>query len=156
MALAAGTIDVERHDAVGHEFAPVGDAPVSAIGYGLSLDDRSPAPRDSLPGRFIGRFERDRNVPARLEEQGHLRQGIADSHRLDEGAHAHFRLESQNIGPKLRGMLLRQRVMVWGNNSAIEQPLDLLDPGVMEVVEDAGVDTGPVVNWHERSTRKSL
>ena len=34
----------------------------------LSLNDRSPPAWDSLPGGLIGRFERDRNVPARFEE----------------------------------------------------------------------------------------
>jgi hypothetical protein len=57
-------------------------------------------------------------------------------------------LERQNIRPKMRGVLLGQRVMVWGKNPAIEQPLDLLDPGVMEVVEDAGINPRPVVSRH--------
>src|SRR5271157_582666 len=38
--------------------------------------------------------------------------------------------------------------MVWGKNPAVEQPLDLLDPGMMEVVKYASVDTRPVVDGH--------
>ena len=56
----------------------------------------------------------------------------------------------------MRGVLLGHRVMVWGKNPAIEQPLDLLDPGVMEIVKDASVDTRPVVNWHDGCALKSL
>jgi len=57
---------------------------------GSSLDDRSPAPWDGLPGGLIGRFERDGDVPARSQKQGHLQQGVADGHGFDEGAHAHL------------------------------------------------------------------
>src|SRR5271157_6494123 len=38
--------------------------------------------------------------------------------------------------------------MVRGKNPAVEQPLDLLDPGMMEVVKYASVDTRPVVDGH--------
>jgi hypothetical protein len=33
-------------------------------------------------------------MPARFEEQGHLGQGVADGHRLDEGAYTDFRFVS--------------------------------------------------------------
>jgi len=33
-------------------------------------------------------------VPAGYQEQGHLQQGVADGHRLDEGAHAQLGLVS--------------------------------------------------------------
>ena len=58
-------------------------------------------------------------------------------------------------GPKMRSVLLGHRVVVRGKNSAIEQPLDLLDPGVMEIVKDASVDAGPIVNGHDELARKS-
>src|SRR5208337_5306785 len=67
--------------------AALGGKAVRLVGSCSALDDRSPAPRDGLPGGLIRRFERDGNVPAGYQEQGHLQQGVADGHRLDEGAH---------------------------------------------------------------------
>jgi hypothetical protein len=49
----------------------------------------------------------------------------------------------------MRCVLLGQRVMVWGKNPAVEQPLELLDSRVMEIVDNASIDTGPIVNWHD-------
>jgi hypothetical protein len=56
----------------------------------------------------------------------------------------------------MRCVLLGHRVMVWRKNPAVEQSLELLDPRVMEIIEDASIDTGPIVNWHAQRTRKRL
>ena len=52
-------------------------------------------------------------------------------------------------------VLFGQGVVVRRKNPAVEQALDLLDPGMAEIVEDAGVDTRPVVNRHECCARES-
>ena len=52
--------------------ATLGGKAVRYVGSGSALDDRSPAPGNGLPGGLISRFERDGDVPARFEEEGHL------------------------------------------------------------------------------------
>jgi len=52
--------------------ATLGGKAVRHVGSGSALDDRSPAPWNGLPGGLISRFERDGDVPARFEEEGHL------------------------------------------------------------------------------------
>ncbi len=59
-------------------------------------------------------------------------------------------LQSQDLGAGASGDLFGQGVVIRPLQSTIQGSLDCGDPLVMEVVKNARVDTGPIVNRHRK------
>src|SRR5207248_1429401 len=56
--------------------------------------------------------------------------------------------QGQDIGPEAAGELFGQGVVTGGEPSSVQGPAERGNPLVVEMMEDAGVDAGPVVNRH--------
>src|SRR5262249_49116236 len=87
------------------------------------------------------------------EDEGDLRGRVRDHHRAHraEGsavALGESRLEREDVGAETAGDLLAEGVIVGGQQPGIERLRQFTDPTVVETVEDAVIDTGPVMYGH--------
>ena len=61
-------------------------------------------------------------------------------------------VQRQNVRDILSGVLFAQRVIVRRQQPAIEGAAEFRDPGVMKVVENAGLNPCPIMHWHKSSS----
>ena len=83
--------------------------------------------------------------------QGHASVGALGG-RLPRLLSAERSLQGQHVGPQASGDLFGQRVVLRASKDAVQRPRDFGDPVVVEVMKDARLNAGPIMDRHGMSS----
>lgn len=65
-------------------------------------------------------------------------------------------LQRQHVGGELTGILLREGIVVAGQQAVVERALQLFDPAVVKIVKNSRADAGPVVDGQGSAFRDGI
>jgi hypothetical protein len=113
-----------------------------------AMPDRQRSARKTA-GRFFGRLHGDADLRRSFSDrQGTLGNRAERRPRLDR--------QGEDVGVGLAIVLLRERVVAFGQDSGVEGFLEVGHPRDLEVVKRSCGDAGPVVYRHRRARSADL